>query len=131
MADCFALDARVQRSIFGKVECGYRRIDSGIIERLDYRRKEKVRRPTKNINLKMPNIIIYSTPSCVYCKMAKEFFKKNNAEYVEHNVAEDMKAQEEMISKSHQLGVPVIDIGGEIFVGFDKKGISRALGLSQ
>lgn len=79
----------------------------------------------------MANITIYSTPVCVYCKMAKQFFKENNLEYTEHNVQEDMQAQQEMIAKSHQLGVPVIDIDGEIFVGFDKKGLSEALKIGQ
>lgn len=78
----------------------------------------------------MANIIIYSTPTCVYCKMAKELFAKNNLPYKELNVAEDDKAREDMIQKSHQLGVPVIDIDGTIFVGFDKKGITKKLNLS-
>ncbi len=75
----------------------------------------------------MSKVTIYSTPSCVYCKMAKEFFKKNNVEYTEHNVAQDDRAREEMIKKSRQLGVPVIDIDGEIFVGFDQSGLKKAL----
>lgn len=77
----------------------------------------------------MSSVKIYSTPSCVYCRMAKEFFKKNNIAYEDFDVAEDDKARDEMVAKSHQLGVPVIDIGGEIFVGFDKGGIAKALGL--
>ena len=60
----------------------------------------------------MPTIKIYSTPTCVYCKMAKDFFSKNNIQYTEYNVASDLKAREEMVNKSHQLGVPVIDVGG-------------------
>ena len=79
----------------------------------------------------MHKVIIYSTPSCVYCKMAKEFFAKNNIEYSEFNVAEDEKAYKEMLQKSHQMGVPVIDIDGQIFVGFDKKGLVRALGIKE
>ena len=74
-------------------------------------------------------VIIYSTPTCVYCRMAKEFFKKNNVQYTEHNVAEDDAAREEMVQKSHQLGVPVIDINGEIHVGFNRSELERALGL--
>lgn len=77
----------------------------------------------------MSQVIIYSTPTCVYCKMAKEFFVKNNIEYKEFNVAEDTQAQQEMVQKSHQLGVPVIDINGEIFIGFDKAGLTKALGI--
>ena len=79
----------------------------------------------------MANITIYSTPSCVYCKIAKQFFKQNNLTYTEHNVQEDMQAQQEMIAKSHQLGVPVIDVDGEIFVGFDKKGLAEVLKIGQ
>jgi len=59
--------------------------------------------------------------------MAKEFFKKNNVVYEEYNVAEDAKAREEMVNKSHQLGVPVIDIGGEIVVGFDRTTLEKLL----
>ncbi len=72
---------------------------------------------------------IYTTPSCVYCKMAKEFFKKNNIEYEEHDVAADAKAREEMFKKSHQMGVPVIDINGEIVVGFDRERLAQLLGI--
>ena len=72
-------------------------------------------------------VTIYTTPTCVYCKMAKEYFKAKNIQYSEHNVAEDDAAREEMVKKSGQLGVPVIDIGGEIFVGFNRPEIERAL----
>ena len=77
----------------------------------------------------MKSVKIYSTPTCVYCKMAKEFFKKNNVVYEDYNVAEDEKAREEMIQKSHQLGVPAIDIDGEIFVGFNRAELEKALDL--
>lgn len=77
----------------------------------------------------MKKVTIYTTPTCVYCKMAKEFFAKNNIEYTERNVAEDMKAREEMIEKSQQMGVPVIDIEGEILVGFNQGELEKALGL--
>ena len=70
---------------------------------------------------------IYTTPTCVYCKMTKEFFKKNNVQYEEFNVAEDEKARDAMVEKSHQMGVPVIDIDGEIFVGFDQQALKKAL----
>ncbi|MEY4731146.1 MAG: hypothetical protein RL681_92 [Candidatus Parcubacteria bacterium] len=79
----------------------------------------------------MANIKIYTTPTCVYCKIAKEFFTKNNIAYQELNVIEDETAREEMIQKSHQLGVPVIDVDGEIFIGFDKPGIMHALKLGK
>ncbi len=77
----------------------------------------------------MAKVIIYSTPTCVYCKMAKEFFKKNNIAYEEHDVAADLAARKEMVEKSKQLGVPVIDIDGKILVGFDESELKQALNL--
>ena len=78
----------------------------------------------------MAKITIYSTPTCVYCKMAKDFFMKNNLPYEEHDVAADMKAREEMVQKSGQLGVPVIDIDGKIIVGFDEDELRSELNFS-
>ena len=75
----------------------------------------------------MKNIIIYSTPTCVYCNMAKSFFKANNAEFVDYNVATDLEKRKEMIDKSGQMGVPVIDINGSIVVGFDEDSLKQAL----
>lgn len=72
---------------------------------------------------------IYSTPSCFYCIKAKEFFAKNKIKYEEVNVATDMKAREEAVKKSHQTGVPVIEIGHEVIVGFDRMAIEEALGM--
>ncbi|MGD1003105.1 MAG: glutaredoxin domain-containing protein [Minisyncoccia bacterium] len=79
----------------------------------------------------MAKVTIYSTPTCVYCKMAKEFFAKNNVAYEEHDVASDLTAREEMVNKSHQLGVPVIDIDNQIVVGFDQRTIEGLLGLKK
>ncbi len=75
----------------------------------------------------MANVKIYSTPTCVYCKMAKDFFQKNGVKYEEFNVAADAKAREEMFAKSHQMGVPVIDVDGTIVVGFDKRNLEMLL----
>lgn len=72
---------------------------------------------------------IYTTTHCPYCVMAKDFFKKNSVEYEEVNVESDQKAAEEMIEKSGQMGVPVIDINGQIIVGFNRPAIERALKL--
>ena len=77
----------------------------------------------------MKSAKIYTTPTCVYCKMTKEFFKKNNVTYQELDVANDDAAREEMIQKSHQMGVPVVDVEGEIIVGFDRVELERALGI--
>lgn len=73
---------------------------------------------------------IYTTPSCVYCRMAEEFFKKNNVAYEKVDVTTDDKLLGEMVQKSHQMGVPVIDIDGEIFVGFNRPDIEKALKIS-
>lgn len=79
----------------------------------------------------MAKIIIYTTPTCVYCKMAKEFFKKHNVAYEEKDVAADPGAIDEMREKSGQIGVPVIDIDGKIIIGFDQEGISKILGIKE
>ena len=77
----------------------------------------------------MPSVKIYTTPSCVYCKMAKEYFKKNNVAYEEYNVASDEKARKEMVDVSHQLGVPVIKIDDYVVVGFDRETLAQLLGI--
>lgn len=68
----------------------------------------------------MKNVIIYTTKTCIWCKRAKEFFKENNIRFTEKDVGSDMIAANEMIEKSGQMSVPVIDINGKIIVGFDK-----------
>ena len=77
----------------------------------------------------MAKVTIYSTPTCVYCKMAKGFFSDNKVAFEEKDVALDMQAREEMVKKSGQFGVPVIDIDGNIVVGFDKARLSELLGV--
>ena len=77
----------------------------------------------------MPQVTIYSTPTCTYCNMAKSFFKVNNVAYTEHNVASDLEKRKEMIDKTGQMGVPVIDLGGQLVIGFDEPKIRTALGI--
>ncbi|MBI2068549.1 MAG: glutathione S-transferase N-terminal domain-containing protein [Candidatus Yanofskybacteria bacterium] len=74
-------------------------------------------------------IKIYTTPTCAYCKMAKEYFKSKGIEYEEFDVMSDVAKREEMVKKSGQLGVPVIDIDGKIVMGFDKPKINQYLGI--
>ncbi len=64
------------------------------------------------------NVIVYSTPTCPYCSYAKEYFKENGVPFTDVDVSRDRSAAQEMITKSGQMGVPVIDIGGNIVVGF-------------
>ena len=77
----------------------------------------------------MPQVTIYSTPTCHFCKMAKEFFREHNVAYVEHDVLADLAKRQEMVDKSHQLGVPVISIGEEVIVGFDQERVSNLLNI--
>jgi glutaredoxin 3 len=78
----------------------------------------------------MPTITIYTTPSCVYCKMAKEFFKNGNITYEEKDVTSDAAARDAMIQKSGQMGVPVIEIDGAIIIGFDQQKLKEALHMA-
>lgn len=77
----------------------------------------------------MKEVTIYTTPTCHYCKDAKEFFATNNVQYIEHNVSTDLEKRKEMIERSGQMGVPVIFVGDEMTVGFDKPRLSELLGL--
>jgi glutaredoxin-like YruB-family protein len=75
------------------------------------------------------SVTIYSTPTCHFCEMSKEFFKENGVTYKEYNVAADLEKRQEMIQKSGQMGVPVIFVGDELVVGFDKEKLSELLGV--
>lgn len=72
-------------------------------------------------------VTIYTTPTCVFCHMAKEYFKSRGVEYRERDASTDMTAAQWIFDKTGQLGVPVIDIDGEIIVGFDRPRIEGAL----
>ncbi len=78
----------------------------------------------------MKKVLIYTTPTCIYCQMTKAFFKENNIEYTEKDVALNDKAREEMIEKTGQIGVPVVDIDGKIVIGFDKGKLSELLEIN-
>lgn len=77
----------------------------------------------------MADVTIYSTPTCGYCHVAKDFFTANNVAYVEKNVATDMAARQEMLEKSQQMGVPVIDVKGSIMVGYNEAKLRELLGI--
>lgn len=78
----------------------------------------------------MAKVKVYSTPTCPYCTMAKEFLKENKIEYEEINIAANQEAANEMVEKSGQMGVPVIMVDDKIIVGFDKEEIKKALNLN-
>jgi len=76
-------------------------------------------------------IKVFSTPTCSFCVTLKSFLTDHNVEFEDINVAEDKEAAKEMIEKSGQMGVPVLDIDGEIVVGFDKKKIVELLKIKE
>lgn len=72
---------------------------------------------------------VYSTSTCPYCVTLKAFLEEKNIEFEDIDVSQDKAALDEMVKKSGQLGVPVVDIDGQIVVGFDKEKISELLGI--
>ncbi len=77
--------------------------------------------------MKNNKVIVYSTPTCPYCIYAKNYFKKNNVAFEDVDVTKDRARAKEMIEKSGQMGVPVIDINGEIIVGFQPEVFAELL----
>lgn len=77
----------------------------------------------------MKNIIIYSTPSCHYCHLAKDFLNSKGIKFTDYDVASDLEKRKEMIEKTGQMGVPVIDIDGKIMVGYEEGRLVEALGI--
>lgn len=76
----------------------------------------------------MKEVKIYSTPSCHFCHMAKDYFQENGVNFVDYDVASDLEKRTEMVEKTGQMGVPVIEIGGEIVIGFNEAKIAELLG---
>lgn len=72
---------------------------------------------------------IFTTPTCSYCKMAKEFFNEHGITYQEVDVTKDQAALKDMADRSGQMGVPVILIDEEVVVGFDQERLSSLLGV--
>jgi glutaredoxin 3 len=78
----------------------------------------------------MKKVVIYSTESCHFCHLAKDFFAENNIPFTDYNVGIDTEKRKEMIDKSGQMGVPVIVINDkDIVVGFDKNALTKVLGI--
>ena len=75
------------------------------------------------------SVKVYSTPTCPWCIRVKQFLSENNIPFENNDVSINQAKAKEMIDKSGQMGVPVLDIEGEIIVGFDKERIKEALGL--
>lgn len=83
--------------------------------------------PTNTITKK---IEIYSTPSCHFCHMAKEWLTAKNIPYTDYNVAADMDKRKEMVEITGQLGVPVIKIENDVMIGFNPDHMAELLGVA-
>ncbi len=77
----------------------------------------------------MPKVKVFSTPTCAYCVTLKEFLKEKNVVFEDIDVSQDEDALNEMVKKSGQMGVPVLDIDGQIIIGFDKEKITQLLNI--
>ena len=75
------------------------------------------------------SVVIYSTPTCPFCVRAKQYLKDNKIQFEDIDVSENHEKAQEMIKKSGQMGVPVLEIGEEIIIGFDKDKIKEALDI--
>jgi glutaredoxin 3 len=78
---------------------------------------------------KFPRVILFTTPSCSYCRMAKKYLREQGVSFKDVDVSRDQAAARDMVRRSGQQGVPVLDIGGKIIVGFDRSKIDQYLGL--
>lgn len=76
-----------------------------------------------------PKVLVFSTPTCSFCNLAKKYFREKGVKYTDIDVSRDQAAARDMVRRSGQMGVPVIDIGGKIIVGFDKPKINSLLGI--
>lgn len=77
----------------------------------------------------MKKVIIYSTPTCIYCRMAKDFLTDKNIPFTDHDLTKDVAMRDEVIKKTGQMAVPVIEVDGETMIGFDKEKLSQLLGV--
>lgn len=84
----------------------------------------------KDDKTKFPRVILFTTPSCSYCRLAKNYLRQRGVPFKDVDVSKDANAARDMVRRSGQQGVPVIDVGGKIIVGFDRPKLDRSLGLS-
>lgn len=76
-----------------------------------------------------PKVIVFTTPTCPHCKHAKRYLRKKNVPFRDVDVSRDRAAARDMARRSGQQGVPVVDIGGQVVVGFNRRKIDRMLGI--
>lgn len=85
---------------------------------------------TQEVTTGQAKVEIYSTPSCHFCHMAKEWLTEKGVPYVDYNVGEDMARRKEMVEITGQLGVPVIKIGDDVMVGFNQEQMAKLLEIA-
>jgi glutaredoxin-like YruB-family protein len=86
--------------------------------------------PMTDDKKKYPRVLLFTTPSCSYCRLAKNYLRQRGVPFKDIDVSRDAVAARDMVRRSGQQGVPVIDIGGKIIVGFDRPKLDRMLGLN-
>ncbi len=101
-----------------------------MVDELNELREKKKQELLNQLNKKQPSVIVYSTTTCPYCNMVKQYLTQKGIEFEDKNVSINPMFGIEMVRKSGQQGVPVIDIDGKIIIGFNKPAIDAALGLS-
>jgi glutaredoxin-like YruB-family protein len=89
---------------------------------------EKTKKEKKR---KKNRVIVFSTPTCSYCNMAKQYFRRNKIRFKDVDVSRDEAAARDLVRRTGQMGVPVIDINGKLIVGFDKPQINRLLDIKE
>ena len=80
-------------------------------------------------NKPQPRVIVFSTPTCTYCTAVKKYFREKKVQFKDVDVSRDMAAARDMVRRTGQNGVPVVDIGGKLVIGFDRPRIDQYLGL--
>lgn len=76
------------------------------------------------------NVVVYTTPTCGYCMAVKDYLSDHNIDYTEYDVSQNRQKAQEMMDKTGQMGVPVVEINGDVIVGFDKQKIREKLNLN-
>ncbi|GAB4515875.1 MAG: glutaredoxin family protein [Anaerolineae bacterium] len=80
---------------------------------------------------KQPRVIVFTTPTCTYCNAVKRYLRQNKIKFKDVDISRDERAARDVVRRTGQMGVPVIDIDGKIVIGFDRPKIDRLLGLGR